>query len=203
MICLSSVCIPEYLAMMLNFAAGAEVTAGFVIGLFFNFFWRQIRNVDKGRSSSTSDENVSFIGDDDDDSEEDDGDDNKGINPVLSGSSTEPHKMVFCVRTDLKMQKGKIAAQVGHATLGAYKACARIRPEALRAWENDAQPKVALQIPSHEEAMRLHGAAKDLGLTTYIVYDAGRTQVAAVRTFQTFSFLFALTPPHLFPPNRQ
>jgi peptidyl-tRNA hydrolase, PTH2 family len=30
-------------------------------------------------------------------------------------------KMVLCVRTDLKMQRGKIAAQVGHGVLGAYK----------------------------------------------------------------------------------
>ena len=29
-------------------------------------------------------------------------------------------KMVLCVRTDLKMTKGKIAAQCGHASLGMY-----------------------------------------------------------------------------------
>ena len=29
-------------------------------------------------------------------------------------------KQVFVVRTDLGMTKGKIGAQVGHATLGAY-----------------------------------------------------------------------------------
>lgn len=30
-------------------------------------------------------------------------------------------KMVMCVRSDLGMTKGKIGAQCGHATLGAYK----------------------------------------------------------------------------------
>lgn len=30
-------------------------------------------------------------------------------------------KMVLCVRTDLKMQKGKTGAQIGHAVLGGYK----------------------------------------------------------------------------------
>ena len=33
----------------------------------------------------------------------------------------ERYKLVFLVRTDLGMGVGKIAAQVGHATLGAYK----------------------------------------------------------------------------------
>ena len=30
-------------------------------------------------------------------------------------------KMVLCVREDLKMGKGKIGAQCGHATMGGYK----------------------------------------------------------------------------------
>ena len=42
-----------------------------------------------------------------------------------AAAAEEPHKLVLCVRTDLRMQKGKIAAQVGHATLGAYKAAVR------------------------------------------------------------------------------
>eukprot|EP01117_Protostelium_nocturnum_P006431 TRINITY_DN231_c0_g1_i1.p1 TRINITY_DN231_c0_g1~~TRINITY_DN231_c0_g1_i1.p1 ORF type:complete len:124 (+),score=60.40 TRINITY_DN231_c0_g1_i1:50-421(+) len=38
-----------------------------------------------------------------------------------SEDDEEEYKMLFVVRTDLKMGNGKIAAQVGHATLGAYK----------------------------------------------------------------------------------
>lgn len=87
---------------------------------------------------------------------------------------------MLCVRTDLKMQKGKIAAQVGHATLGAYKHALKKNPFALRKWENGAQPKIALQVGSETEARRLERAAKSRGLTTYMVYDAGRTQIAAV-----------------------
>lgn len=93
----------------------------------------------------------------------------------------EPHKLVLCVRSDLKMQKGKIAAQVGHATLEAYKEARRRHPQALKTWEGQAQPKIALQVPSRDHAMRLQNAAKRLNLTTSVVYDAGRTQVAAVR----------------------
>lgn len=111
-------------------------------------------------------------------------------------SSTEPHKLVLCVRTDLKMQKGKVAAQVGHATLGAYKAASRHNPAALRFWENEAQPKIALQISSLKEATDLQRHAKRLGLVTYMVYDAGRTQIAAVRicTYYPIPSQLSITP---------
>lgn len=89
------------------------------------------------------------------------------------------YKLILCVRTDLKMQKGKIAAQVGHATLGAYKNAARKCPAVLRAWERSAQPKIALQIRSHAEAKQLESSARRKGLVTYMVHDAGRTQIAA------------------------
>ena len=38
-------------------------------------------------------------------------------------------KMVLVVRTDLKMGKGKIGAQCGHATLGSYKSALRKKDE--------------------------------------------------------------------------
>lgn len=50
---------------------------------------------------------------------------------LLSG----PFKMVLCVNMELSMGKGKIAAQCGHATLGAYKRAARHAPTTLRSWE--------------------------------------------------------------------
>jgi peptidyl-tRNA hydrolase, PTH2 family len=105
------------------------------------------------------------------DSDEDEGEDDAPVG--------DEHKLVLCVRTDLKMQKGKIAAQVGHATLGAYKAAARAHPNAVRVWERHAQPKIAVQIRSHAEARELDAAARRKGLVTYMVHDAGRTQIAA------------------------
>lgn len=115
------------------------------------------------------------------DSESDSDDDDSSINDEDDSALTaEPHKLVLCVRTDLKMQKGKIAAQVGHATLGAYKAARRRNPQALQTWEGQAQPKIAVQISSTNQATQLQNAAKRFNLTTYVVYDAGRTQVAAV-----------------------
>ncbi|RHZ03060.1 hypothetical protein DYB37_005824 [Aphanomyces astaci] len=95
-----------------------------------------------------------------------------------SDDDCEPHKMVLVVRNDLKMTKGKIAAQCGHATLGAYKRALKRTPQALDFWEYSGQTKVALKIESEEEMLLLAGRAKELGLVHYIVVDAGRTQIA-------------------------
>ena len=54
----------------------------------------------------------------------------------------ENTKMVLVVRMDLKMGKGKAAAQCCHATLSAYKQAKRKCPDTLRAWESNGQPKV-------------------------------------------------------------
>lgn len=40
--------------------------------------------------------------------------------------------MVLLVRTDLKMGAGKVAAQVGHATLGAYKRAVKRDPASVK-----------------------------------------------------------------------
>jgi peptidyl-tRNA hydrolase len=90
----------------------------------------------------------------------------------------EPHKMVLVVRNDLKMGKGKIAAQCCHATLGAYKRAVRRTPLALECWEALGQAKVALKVDTEEELLLLATRAKELGLVHYVVVDAGRTQIA-------------------------
>ena len=47
-------------------------------------------------------------------------------------------KQVMVVRTELKMRKGKIAAQCCHGSLGAYK---RSDKDKIRKWENEAYGK--------------------------------------------------------------
>jgi hypothetical protein len=41
------------------------------------------------------------------------------------------YKMVICVRTDLPMSKGKVAAQCCHGALAAYKESMEKKPEVL------------------------------------------------------------------------
>ncbi|KAI5347355.1 PREDICTED: peptidyl-tRNA hydrolase [Prunus dulcis] len=87
-------------------------------------------------------------------------------------------KMVLVVRNDLKMGKGKIAAQCSHATLGLYKKLLHRAPKALNRWEMCAQPKVVVKIESEEDMLVLQEKAKSLKLPTHITIDAGRTQIA-------------------------
>ena len=55
-------------------------------------------------------------------------------------------KMVLVVRTDLKMGKGKAAAQCSHAAVGAYKIAKKNSPSILRAWERMGQPKIVTKV---------------------------------------------------------
>ncbi|XP_042415956.1 peptidyl-tRNA hydrolase 2, mitochondrial-like [Zingiber officinale] len=90
----------------------------------------------------------------------------------------EDFKMVLVVRNDLKMGKGKIAAQCSHATLGLYKKLLARAPKALSRWENCGQVKVVLKIESESDLLVLQGRAKSLKLPNHITIDAGRTQIA-------------------------
>ncbi|XP_021751765.1 peptidyl-tRNA hydrolase 2, mitochondrial-like [Chenopodium quinoa] len=90
----------------------------------------------------------------------------------------EDFKMVLVVRNDLKMGKGKIAAQCSHATLGLYKKLLNRAPKALNRWEMCGQVKVVVKIESEEDLLNLQGRAKSIHIPTHIVIDAGRTQIA-------------------------
>ncbi|XWS57374.1 hypothetical protein CRYUN_Cryun09bG0168900 [Craigia yunnanensis] len=100
----------------------------------------------------------------------------------------EDFKMVLVVRNDLKMGKGKIAAQCSHATLGLYKKLLHRAPKALDRWEMCAQPKVVVKIDNEEDMLVLQERAKSLNLPTHITIDAGKTQIAPGEWHSIFSF---------------
>lgn len=89
---------------------------------------------------------------------------------------TEPLKIVLAVRQDLKMGKGKVAAQCCHAAV----ACVQSSDEYyLREWENRGAAKIALKAPDEDTIQNVANAARRAGLNYYVVRDAGRTQIAA------------------------
>ena len=75
--------------------------------------------------------------------------------------------------------QGKVAAQCGHATLGAYIISKSRCPSALRTWSTFGQAKIAVKIENEDAMYAVREAAQKAGLVTYIVADAGRTQIAA------------------------
>lgn len=88
-------------------------------------------------------------------------------------------KMVLVVRTDLKMTKGKIAAQCAHAALACYRQSSDLKPKTTRSWVRWGQAKVALQVKSEAELFELKRQALERGIIACVIRDAGRTQIAA------------------------
>ncbi|EAN34097.2 Peptidyl-tRNA hydrolase PTH2 family protein [Theileria parva strain Muguga] len=87
------------------------------------------------------------------------------------------YKLVLCVRTDLCMGKGKIAAQCGHASIGAYADSVRNNNPYVYKWFNDGQKKVVLKINDYDEMREIKKQAKLKGVNTHVTIDAGRTQI--------------------------
>jgi len=87
-------------------------------------------------------------------------------------------KLVLVVRTDLKMGKGKTAAQCCHASVMAYQRLHDKFPELLEEWRYHGQAKVVLRTDSEQSLLQLAADARKAGLIVSLVQDAGRTQVA-------------------------
>jgi peptidyl-tRNA hydrolase, PTH2 family len=66
-------------------------------------------------------------------------------------------KLVMVVREDLKMGKGKIGAQCGHATIGAYEQVVQYAKKSaywkkvLNNWSWEGQKKVCVKVMSEQE----------------------------------------------------
>jgi PTH2 family peptidyl-tRNA hydrolase len=88
-------------------------------------------------------------------------------------------KLVFIVRTDLGIGKGKIASQCAHAAVSCYRKMLNTSPKALRSWELMGQPKIVLKAEEGGEQylLELCDKAKAAGLVTAIIRDAGKTQI--------------------------
>jgi len=91
------------------------------------------------------------------------------------------HKMVFVVRNDLGMGKGKIAAQCSHAAVMCYQNAQNSDPVNLDIWEATGQTKICIKCDGGEEELKiLQRKAKAIGVVNALVRDAGHTQVHKV-----------------------
>lgn len=86
-------------------------------------------------------------------------------------------KLVVCVRTDLGMGKGKLAAQVGHASVEAALTARRSDRSAFDSWKDAGQPKVVVGVDGSGELEEIERKARGANLATHTVTDAGRTQL--------------------------
>jgi PTH2 family peptidyl-tRNA hydrolase len=84
------------------------------------------------------------------------------------------YKQVIVVRTDLKLSKGKIAAQASHA---AVSAADRADRKILSKWKNEGQKKVVLKVPDMESLMKIKKSCEKLRIVNAVIIDAGRTEL--------------------------
>ena len=94
-------------------------------------------------------------------------------------------KQVLVVRDDLKMGKGKIGAQCGHATLGSFRAChkqmkgSKYWTKVYEKWQWGGQKKICVKVQGEDALIQVKQMADKLGIPNYLVADAGHTQIAA------------------------
>jgi len=140
------------------------------------------------KGPEASDRSGEEVDEDDEDDDDDEGSDtsySSELDEVEEGElkeftfSLEPFKQVLCVNSSLKkMDKGKAMAQCGHATLGAYRISERYAPMNVKHWFRSGQAKIAVKC-TEEEMLQVAEHAKRLGVVSYTVEDAGRTQIPA------------------------
>ncbi len=97
-----------------------------------------------------------------------------GFKPVRTD---EEYKAVVIVRTDLDMGKGKIAAQVGHASVELALRAQKMDRKAFDRWMSCGQRKVVLKVQTKDDLIRYMNEARSNGLYTVSITDAGRTQI--------------------------
>ncbi|MBT3395547.1 peptidyl-tRNA hydrolase [archaeon] len=84
------------------------------------------------------------------------------------------YKQVILVRTDIKMSKGKTAAQVAHASI---EATLKSDDQKVKAWRNKGMKKVVLKVKEESELFKFKEFAKDVGVVSALIRDAGKTQL--------------------------
>jgi PTH2 family peptidyl-tRNA hydrolase len=87
------------------------------------------------------------------------------------------YKQVIVFRSDLKLSKGKMAAQAGHAAVSAAEEARSHHKEWLKAWIEEGQCKIAVKVKGEEELIELEKQAKDLRLPCALIKDKGLTEV--------------------------
>ncbi|HLN45001.1 MAG TPA: peptidyl-tRNA hydrolase Pth2 [Candidatus Sulfotelmatobacter sp.] len=87
------------------------------------------------------------------------------------------YKQVIVFRTDLKMGKGKLAAQAGHAAVSSAEEARKRYRVWWEAWLFEGQCKVAVKVEDERVLTELEEQAKDLDLPNALIVDRGLTQI--------------------------
>ena len=84
-------------------------------------------------------------------------------------------KQAIVVRTDLKMNKGKIASQCAHASVLALRKSGKTKSDA---WLKQGMKKVVLKVKTENDLLKIYKKAKKEKIVCALITDAGLTQVS-------------------------
>jgi PTH2 family peptidyl-tRNA hydrolase len=85
-------------------------------------------------------------------------------------------KQVIIVNRALALPKGKLAAQVAHAAVGAFVAAST---QAQVAWLQVGMPKIVVYAADADALVQLEARARLQQIPVCLVHDAGRTVIPA------------------------
>jgi PTH2 family peptidyl-tRNA hydrolase len=85
-------------------------------------------------------------------------------------------KQIIVVRNDLRMSKGKLAAQVAHASLCSLQNSDK---KIAKEWQKQGQKKIVLKVGSLDQLMELEKKCKKLKIPFSLIADAGSTELLA------------------------
>lgn len=84
------------------------------------------------------------------------------------------YKQVILVREDLKLSKGKMAAQVSHAAVDCL---LKSHKDDMLPWKEQGMKKVILKVKDLDELLKYKEEAEDAKLMCCLIRDQGRTEV--------------------------
>jgi PTH2 family peptidyl-tRNA hydrolase len=104
-------------------------------------------------------------------------------------------KQVIVMRKDLGMRRGKQIAQGAHASFGVFRNMMKSKSkgggvyeysfevgENIKSWLDGEFTKICVTVNSEKELLETYQAAKDAGLPTCLITDAGHTEFKGVPT---------------------
>lgn len=183
---------PLNLAVLFSLSA-LSLTTGYYLGQITPSRKDEIQELLKQAKTKAEREKEAYASEhetdgDEESGEEDDEDDDEDeieIDSICLNDIPGEVRMALVIRQDLGMTKGKIAAQCCHAALACFRLIgtdpsrASYNQEMTHRWLARGQAKITLKCPDKETMDELFAKAIALGVNSYVVHDAGRTQIAA------------------------
>lgn len=97
----------------------------------------------------------------------------------LGEKMKDDYKMVIVTRNDLGLSTGKLAAQVAHAAVECALVTKKKKSKWFRQWIFEGSKKAILKVDNLKDFYSLKEKAELLKITSFIVVDAGHTEIPA------------------------